>query len=209
MIWLFLAVFFVFVALSSRHIYDFLADREWSTMPVVPEEVLARQKTHRYPYCVVWTPIPILSWICPLIGHTGIATSEGKIRDFAGSYYVAEDDMAFGAPTKVWRLSIEKVPGGRTAYDHGVREASLDYGGRVHNLFLDNCHSHVAKALNVMEYDGKSNWSVTKIGFHTFISGQYVNLQAWFRTWGPFWILLIALLLFFGIPWAIRLTEFQ
>lgn len=63
MIWIILAVFFVFIVLSSRHVYDFLADRQWSTMPVIPEEVLTRQKSHRYPYCVVWTPIPVLSWV--------------------------------------------------------------------------------------------------------------------------------------------------
>lgn len=48
---------------------------------------------NRYPYCLVWTPIPILSWIFPFIGHMGIATSSGIIRDFAGSKLVAEDYM--------------------------------------------------------------------------------------------------------------------
>jgi hypothetical protein len=39
---------------------------------------------HRYPFCLVWTPIPLLTWIFPFIGHMGIATSQGIIRDFAG-----------------------------------------------------------------------------------------------------------------------------
>ena len=42
----------------------------------------------RYPYCIVWTPIPMLTWIFPFIGHMGIAYSSGVIRDFAGPYYV-------------------------------------------------------------------------------------------------------------------------
>lgn len=70
-------------------------------------------------------------WIFPFIGHTGIATSEGKIRDFAGSYYVAEDDMAFGEPTKIWKLSLDKVQGGIRGWDFAVTEASLDYGSRI------------------------------------------------------------------------------
>lgn len=41
---------------------------------------------HRYPFCLVWTPIPLLTWIFPFIGHLGIATSQGVIRDFAGEY---------------------------------------------------------------------------------------------------------------------------
>ena len=43
----------------------------------------------RFPCCVVWTPIPCLTWLLPFIGHMGIATSTGVIRDFAGPYYVS------------------------------------------------------------------------------------------------------------------------
>ena len=28
----------------------------------------------RFPYCVVWRPLPLLSWVLPIIGHTGICT---------------------------------------------------------------------------------------------------------------------------------------
>ncbi|KAG9339190.1 hypothetical protein JZ751_024048 [Albula glossodonta] len=43
----------------------------------------------RYPYCIVWTPIPVLSWILPFVGHMGICTTAGVIRDFAGPYFVS------------------------------------------------------------------------------------------------------------------------
>ena len=26
----------------------------------------------RYPFCIVWTPLPLISWFLPCIGHTGI-----------------------------------------------------------------------------------------------------------------------------------------
>ena len=29
-------------------------------------------KRNRYPYCIVWTPLPIISYLIPIIGHTGI-----------------------------------------------------------------------------------------------------------------------------------------
>ena len=62
-------------------------------------------KQNRYPYCIVWTPIPVITWLIPLIGHMGIATSRGIIRDFAGPYFVAEGNMAFGNPTKpAWAI---------------------------------------------------------------------------------------------------------
>ena len=60
-----------------------------------------------YPYCIVWTPLPLITWIIPFIGHTGICNSQGVIHDFAGPYYVSEDDMAFGQPTKYVWLDFE------------------------------------------------------------------------------------------------------
>lgn len=66
----------------------------------------------KYPCCIVWTPIPLLTWLFPVIGHMGIALSSGVIRDFAGPYYVSEDNMAFGKPTKYWQLHPSLAHGG-------------------------------------------------------------------------------------------------
>ena len=32
------------------------------------------QDKNRYPFCIVWTPLPLISWFIPIIGHTGICT---------------------------------------------------------------------------------------------------------------------------------------
>ena len=66
----------------------------------------------RFPFCIVWTPIPLLTWLFPVVGHMGIATSSGIIRDFAGPYHVSEDQMSFGRPTKYWKLDPCFVRGG-------------------------------------------------------------------------------------------------
>lgn len=85
----------------------------------------------RYPYSIVWTPIPLITWFIPIIGHLGICTSSGVIRDFAGPYFVSEDDMAFGKPTKYWRLCPDLVIGGQQRWDDGVRQASDCYMNRM------------------------------------------------------------------------------
>ena len=41
-----------------------------------------------YPMCIVWSPIPLLSYVTPIIGHTGIVLSDGTIHDFGGSHYI-------------------------------------------------------------------------------------------------------------------------
>lgn len=80
---------------------------------------------HKYPYCIVWSPLPPITWIFPFIGHTGIAdskgicnlsltrkgrvlgtiiptsqisfdTAAGVIFDFAGPYTINRGNFAFG-----------------------------------------------------------------------------------------------------------------
>ena len=41
----------------------------------------------------------------------GIAYSNGVIRDFAGPYYVSEDNLAFGKTTRYYQLEPENVKG--------------------------------------------------------------------------------------------------
>ena len=62
----------------------------------------------RYAYCVVWTTLPLISCLIPVIGHTGICTSDGVIHDFAGPYFVSVNDFAFGRPLKYVRLDHSK-----------------------------------------------------------------------------------------------------
>lgn len=76
-------------------------------------------------------PILLLRYFIPFIGHMGIATSTGVIRDFAGPYHVSEDNMAFGKPTKYWQLNYAKAKGGAQGWDSAVAEASELYKTRM------------------------------------------------------------------------------
>jgi len=44
-----------------------------------------------------------------------------------------------------------------------------------HNLCCDNCHSHVAYALNLMKYDGSTSWNMIKLCFLLHFHGKYVR----------------------------------
>ncbi|KAJ8340798.1 hypothetical protein SKAU_G00330890 [Synaphobranchus kaupii] len=144
----------------------------------------------RYPYCIVWTPIPVLSWLLPFIGHMGICTSSGVIRDFAGPYFVSEDNMAFGRPTKYWKLDISKVYGsGSNAWDTAVHDASEEYKNRMHNLCCDNCHSHVAMALNLMRYDNSTSWNMVNLCLLSLFYSKHVSCAGFLKTWLPFLLL--------------------
>ena len=63
---------------------------------------------------------------------SGIAYSNGVIRDFAGPYYVSEDNLAFGKTTRYVQLDPTHISGKQ--WDTAVKEASDEYNGRMHNL---------------------------------------------------------------------------
>ncbi|CAF1601990.1 unnamed protein product [Rotaria magnacalcarata] len=149
----------------------------------------------RYPHCIVWTPIPVLTWLFPFVGHMGIARTDGVIRDFAGPYYVSEDNMAFGLPTRYIQLDLNRVSKTenssniRTLWDKGVEQASDEYKNRMHNLCCDNCHSHVAMALNTMGYDRKYTYNMVSLAIWMFFCGKFVSVLDFLRSLMPFLII--------------------
>lgn len=44
-----------------------------------------------------------------------------------------------------------------------------------HIIFYDNCHSHVAKALNIMNYGGSKNWNMVKLAVYMIPYSKYVR----------------------------------
>ncbi|CAF0941212.1 unnamed protein product [Didymodactylos carnosus] len=180
-----------------------------STVMVEPNLVDYRMdkidsKRNRYPHCLVWTPIPCLTWLLPFIGHMGIGRTDGVIRDFAGPYYVSEDNMAFGRPTRYLQLDLNRIPDSnpRGLFDKAVEQASDEYKKRMHNLCCDNCHSHVAMALNTMNYSQKQSYNMFYLTFWMFCCGKFVSFLGFVLTWLPFLILIgiiVGLSVFFKV----------
>jgi transmembrane protein 222 len=56
----------------------------------------------------------------------------------------------------------------------------------MHNIFCDNCHSHVAKCLNIMGYGGKKSFDMVKLAVWIFFTGRFVSVRAFFVTFLPF-----------------------
>lgn len=93
--------------------------------------------------CVVWTQIPILSWICPAIGHVGICDSDGIVYDFQGDCTVGRNCMIFGQPLQRW-----KVPCDRDILDTAIEEVRSDFGSVNYSFLCSNCHFFVASVLD-------------------------------------------------------------
>ena len=150
-------------------------------------------KHQKFPYCIVWTPIPFITYILPFIGHTGICSSNGIIHDFAGSYFVSVDDFAFGKVTKYVQLNLNEIE--KINWDKAIDKGDERYNMETHNLFCNNCHSHCAYVLNVVNYKKKSNYNMVSIWWMVTLKSKYVNFMAFLKTYIGFFIFLFFIFL--------------
>ena len=58
----------------------------------------------RFPFSVVWTGLPGITWLLPCIGHLGICDSQGRVWDFDAPYHVGVGHMAFERPRKFFNF---------------------------------------------------------------------------------------------------------
>lgn len=145
---------------------------------------------------MVWSPLPPITWIIPVIGHLGIADSHGVASDFRGPYYVGDDGrMAFGAPTRALKIDIGSITAER--WDQAIEEANEVYRGRMHNICCDNCHSHVANALNRMPITafGIHKWDMVKLAFVVFFRARFLSWGGVLYQFGPFVVVLLVIVL--------------
>eukprot|EP01041_Mallomonas_annulata_P000820 gene820-1596_t len=139
---------------------------------------------NRFPYCIVWSPLPPITWIFPFIGHMGVCNSNGVIHDFAGPYTIGVGQFAFGAPTRYLVLDPSKCSS--ISWDDALEEGCEIYSHRMHNICCDNCHSHVAKCLNIMGYENYSKYDMFVLGAWVFFYGSFTGIGGVLKTFVPF-----------------------
>ena len=132
-------------------------------------------RNDRYPCCIVWSPLPPITWLLPFIGHTGICTEDGIIWDFAGPYSIGKGHMAFGSPTRY--LMLDPMMAREKEWDQAISAGNTEYRQRMHNICFDNCHSHVARCLNEMAYKGQKGYNMFHIGIWMFFFGSFSSVS--------------------------------
>jgi hypothetical protein len=50
------------------------------------KEIVMSSNKKDLSFCVLWSPLPPITWLIPVIGHLGIADSNGTASDFQGPY---------------------------------------------------------------------------------------------------------------------------
>lgn len=169
-----------------------------SSKRLVPLDV---QKA-RFPCCLVWTPLPVVAWLVPFVGHLGICREDGVILDFAGSYFIMVDSFTFGAPAKYLQLDLEECCFPQRLVDHSCQVSAMHtdtasswddclrrgmghFQHRAYNIFTCNCHSFVARCLNVLAFRGSCTWNVVDLAVMMAIRGRWVSTRAMFFAYAP------------------------
>mmetsp|Transcript_31967 Transcript_31967/g.48936 ORF Transcript_31967/g.48936 Transcript_31967/m.48936 type:complete len:140 (-) Transcript_31967:22-441(-) len=133
----------------------------------------------------------------PVIGHTGIGDSRGILHDFAGPYTISIDDLSFGETHKYVVLNLDGIS--PDEFDAAIREADATYRKRMHNIFCDNCHSHVARVLNNLKYKGRTNYTMIDIWWMCLANSKYVTVAHVFYTY-VLYLFVGVIYLLFKIP---------
>ena len=186
------------ISYNNQETIDTKKNTDIKNVEVYPSSDIATQKnidlkSSHFPYCIVWTPIPVLTYIIPSIGHTGIGNSNGIIHDFASSFFVSVDDFAFGKPTKYIQLELTEQE--KYDWDRAILKGDNKYNMEEHNIFVNNCHSHVAYVLNQLNYKGRNNYNMVSIWWMLITKGKYVNCCGFFKTYIGFLIIIFIILI--------------
>lgn len=97
--------------------------------------------------------------------------------------------MAFGTTGKYVKLRLDDADGiTEQDFNNAIIKANEIYKKREHNICCDNCHSHVARALNIMKYKGRTDYTMVSVWWLCITQGRYVSCAQMFA---PYYLLII------------------
>mmetsp|Transcript_16184 Transcript_16184/g.24407 ORF Transcript_16184/g.24407 Transcript_16184/m.24407 type:complete len:219 (+) Transcript_16184:14-670(+) len=149
----------------------------------------------RFPFCIVWGPLPCITWLFPVIGHMGIGDSRGRVHDFAGPYTVNTGRFMTGRVVRYYQLRKEQMMvlaekgGGDAAryWDIAIAEGDRKYEGLMHNICCQNCHHHSAEC---MTKAGFKKIGMVSIALLVICQGKNVSLDRTLLAFTPFFMIL-------------------
>ena len=146
----------------------------WPLDPIDPKKA-------KFPCCLVWNPLPVVSWLAPFIGHVGICREDGVILDFSGSNFVNVDDFAFGAVARYLQLDRRQVLYLNFAVCISCSPVSSDC--------LHSCKHGIGKCMHVLWYCLMSHSTLSfllAIGFWglknfygQFLCMKFIEVKNW------------------------------
>ncbi|XP_074288229.1 protein REVERSION-TO-ETHYLENE SENSITIVITY1 isoform X1 [Silene latifolia] len=182
----------------------------------------------RFPCCLVWTPLPVVSWLAPFIGHIGICREDGSVLDFSGSNLVNVDNFAFGRVARYFQLDRRQCCfpphlsahtckqrykhheyGTTISWDDALHTSMRHYESKSYNLFTCNCNSFVANCLNRLCYGGSMGWNMINVAALVLFKGKWVDGVSILRSFMPFLFVLCLGIYMVGWPFLVAWLSFS
>ena len=151
------------------------------------------------PGSIAWTPIQPITCCIPAIGHMGITDSKGYLHDWHGCPISANHpkQMLFGEPSRYVRLVSFEDDAARRRWDDAIEQADNEYVRHIHMMGCGHdCHSHVARVLNLLRYGGCAVHNKIELAAIVFFCGRHTSLSGALKTWVPFLIFLGLILIY-------------
>ncbi|XP_071727313.1 protein REVERSION-TO-ETHYLENE SENSITIVITY1 [Rutidosis leptorrhynchoides] len=181
----------------------------------------------KFPCCLVWTPLPVVSWLAPFIGHVGLCMEDGTVIDFSGSNLVNVDEFAYGSVARYIQLNREQCcfppnlashtctqrykhaeKGTAISWDAAIQLSRRHFEHKSYNLFTCNCHSFAANFLNRVCYGGSMDWNMMNVAALVLFKGCWVDATAVVRSFMPFIVMVCFGVTIVGWPFLIGLFSF-
>lgn len=182
-------------------------------------------RKQKFPCCLVWTPLPVVSWLAPFVGHVAICREDGTIVDFSGDSLIRVGHLIYGDVARYYQIDRQQCCfarnfGGHTcnqsyqhaesgtaiSWDDAVQLSRRHFETRTFNLFSCNGHSFSANCLNRLSYEGSIYWNMITVGVLIMSKGQWVDGWSILRSFLPFIVMLCLGALMIG--WAFPIAMF-
>ena len=153
----------------------------------------------RFACCILWTPIHPITWFLPFVGHLGVCDSKGRLHDWGGGpiHACAPRFMMFGEPARY----IQMQPTDVATWDDAITQADEEYQQYMHcMIFGHDCHSHVARVLNILHVGGCACHNKVVIAATIFFFGRHTGVAGFAATWFGFVVFLVVFGVFHGFP---------
>ena len=76
----------------------------------------------------------------------------------------------------------------RNEWDNAIEKGDEKFNLENHNLFCNNCHSHCAFVLNVLNYKKKNNYNMVSIWWMLITRSKYISFFSFVKTYLGFFI---------------------
>ncbi|PHT40474.1 Protein REVERSION-TO-ETHYLENE SENSITIVITY1 [Capsicum baccatum] len=182
----------------------------------------------KFPCCLVWTPLPVVSWLAPFIGHVGICTEDGSAVAFSGSNFINVDDFVLGSVAKYLQLDRKQCCflrnlaghtckhgykhsefGSATTWDDAIQSSVRHFEHKSYNLFTCNGYSFLANCLNRLCFGGSMDWNMINVGVLLLFKGHWVNNISILRSFSPFILVVCFGIFMVGWPFLVALLSFS